>query len=92
MNKADLVDAVAHNTGQTKSATSLILNETLDVIVTAVVAGKRVLISGFGSFEARDRSARTARNLPTGEQIRVPATRLPAFKAGKAFKEAVKPG
>jgi DNA-binding protein HU-beta len=92
MNKTELVDAVARNTGHTKSAAAVIVNETLSVIVDAVAGGRHVQLSGFGRFEARDRKARTARNLRTGAQISVPETRIPAFKAGKAFKEAVKPG
>ncbi len=68
------------------------VNETLDVIVGGVVTTGKVAITGFGTFEARDRAARTARNPQTGAPIHVAATRVPAFKAGKSFKDAVKPG
>ena len=56
------------------------------------MTGQKVQLTGFGTFEARDRKARTARNPQTGEEVKVAATRVPAFKAGKAFKDAVKPG
>jgi len=56
------------------------------------VSQGKVQITGFGTFEARDRKARTARNPQTGEEVKVAATRVPAFKAGKAFKDQVKPG
>ena len=92
MNKGELIDAVARNTGESKALAEKMVNETLDVIVTGVVASGKVAITGFGTFEARDRAARTARNPQTGEEIQVKATRVPAFKAGKSFKDAVRPG
>lgn len=92
MNKGELIDAVARNTGESKATAGKLVDETLDVIVAAVVSGGRVQLSGFGTFEGRDRKARTARNPQTGAEVRVAATRVPAFKAGKAFKDAVKPG
>ncbi len=92
MNKGELIDAVARNTGESKALAEKMVNETLDVIVTGVVASGKVSITGFGTFEARDRAARTARNPQTGEEIQVAATRVPAFKAGKSFKDAVRPG
>ncbi len=92
MNKGELIEAVARNTGESKALAEKVVNETLDVIVTGVVASGKVSITGFGTFEARDRAARTARNPQTGEEIKVAATRVPAFKAGKKFKDAVKPG
>ena len=92
MNKGELIEAVARNTGESKATAEKVVNETLDVIVTGVVASGKVSITGFGTFEARDRAARTARNPQTGEEIQVKATRVPAFKAGKGFKDAVKPG
>jgi DNA-binding protein HU-beta len=92
MNKGELVDAVARNTGESKATTAKVVDEALDVVVAAVVTGQKVQLTGFGTFEARDRKARTARNPQTGEEVRVPATRVPAFKSGKAFKDAVKPG
>ncbi len=92
MNKGELIEAVARNTGESKALTEKLVNETLDTIVAGVVASGRVQITGFGTFEARDRAARTARNPQTGAPIHVAATRVPAFKAGKSFKDAVKPG
>lgn len=92
MNKGELIEAVARNTGESKALAEKLINETLDTIVAGVVASGRVQITGFGTFEARDRAARTARNPQTGAPIHVPATRVPAFKAGKSFKDAVKPG
>jgi DNA-binding protein HU-beta len=92
MNKGELVDAVARNTGESKATTAKLVDEALDVVVAAVVTGQKVQLTGFGTFEARDRKARTARNPQTGEEVKVAATRVPAFKAGKAFKDAVKPG
>lgn len=92
MNKGELVDAVAGNTGESKATTAKVVDEALDVVVAAVVTGQKVQLTGFGTFEARDRKARTARNPQTGEEVKVAATRVPAFKAGKAFKDAVKPG
>ena len=92
MNKGELIEAVARNTGESKATAEKLVNETLDVIVTGVVSSGKVSITGFGTFEARDRAARTARNPQTGAEIHVAATRVPAFKAGKAFKDAVKPG
>ena len=91
MNKSELIEAVASNTGESKATAEKLVNETIQVIVDDVSAGNKVAITGFGTFEARDRAARTARNPQTGEEIQVAATRVPAFKAGKAFKDAVKP-
>jgi DNA-binding protein HU-beta len=92
VNKGELVEAVARNTGESKALAEKMVNETLDVIVNGVVASGKVSITGFGTFEARNRAARTARNPQTGAEIRVAATRVPAFKAGKGFKDAVRPG
>ena len=92
MNKGELIEAVARNTGESKAMAEKVVNETLDVIVGAVVSTGKVQITGFGTFEARDRAARVARNPQTGAPINVAATRVPAFKAGQSFKDAVKPG
>ncbi len=92
MNKGELIEAVARNTGESKATAAKIVDETFDVIVGGVVASGKVQITGFGTFEGRDRKARTARNPQTGAEVQVAATRVPAFKAGKAFKDAVKPG
>ncbi len=92
MNKGELIEAVARNTGESKALTGKLIDETLDVIMGGVVTQGKVQITGFGTFEARDRKARTARNPQTGAPVHVPATRVPAFKAGQAFKSRVKPG
>lgn len=92
MNKGELIDAVARNSGESKTLAGKLVDETLDVIIAAVVSGGKVQLTGFGTFESRDRKARTARNPQTGAEVYVRATRVPAFKAGKAFKDAVKPG
>ena len=92
MNKGELIEAVARNTGESKATAAKIVDETFDVIVGGVVSSGKVQITGFGTFEGRDRKARTARNPQTGAEVQVAATRVPAFKAGKAFKGAVKPG
>jgi DNA-binding protein HU-beta len=92
VNKGELIDAVARNSGESKTLAGKLVDETLDVIIAAVVSGGKVQLTGFGTFESRDRKARTARNPQTGAEVYVRATRVPAFKAGKAFKDAVKPG
>jgi DNA-binding protein HU-beta len=91
MNKSELVEAVASSTGESKATAEKAVNATLDAIVGAVAGGNKVQLTGFGTFEPRDRAARTARNPQTGAEIQVAATTVPAFKAGKSFKDAVKP-
>jgi DNA-binding protein HU-beta len=90
LNKGELIAAVARETGESKALTERMLNRTLDVIMDGVVSGVKVRITDFGSFEARERAARTARNPKTGDTVQVEATTVPVFKAGKAFKEAVR--
>lgn len=89
MNKSELIDAVAANTGETKRAVSEVLEATLTTIQRQVKKGEKVTIPGFGTFERRARSARTARNPRTGEAIKVKAAKVPAFKAGAGFKTFV---
>lgn len=89
MNKSELVDAAAERSGVAKSDVAKALDGVIDAITDAVRGGEKVSITGFGNFERRERSARTARNPQTGAPINVPASRAPAFKAGKAFKDAV---
>ena len=91
MNKGELVDAIAAKTTVTKKSADLILSTVLEVIVDAVSSGDKVTLVGFGSFEARERQAREGRNPKTGEVIKIPATKVPAFSAGKQFKEKVSP-
>jgi DNA-binding protein HU-beta len=89
MNKADLVNLVAARTELTKTEVSQVIDATIETIVDSVVDGKKVSILGFGSFEPRDRSARQGLNPKTGEKIDIAAKRVPAFTAGKQFKDKV---
>jgi DNA-binding protein HU-beta len=91
VNKGKLVDAISKNIGGTvnKKSIETVTNHLLEVIVNTVANGDKVTIVGFGSFEPRDRAAREGRNPKTGEKMEIAATRIPAFSAGKNFKEAV---
>ena len=89
MNKSELIDSVAKSTGGSKRAVSDTLEATLSTIQKQVKSGNKVTIPGFGTFERRSRSARTARNPRTGEPIKVKASKVPAFKAGAGFKSFV---
>lgn len=88
--KTDLISAVAEKTGVTKKDAGAILDALIEEIIGAVKKGDRVQLVGFGTFELRERAARTGLNPQTKEQIEIPASKAPAFKAGKAFKDAVK--
>ncbi|MCY7382522.1 MAG: HU family DNA-binding protein [Microcoleus sp. CAN_BIN18] len=90
MNKAELIEAVAAKTLTTKKQANAMLDAILGTIVDAVADGDKITLVGFGSFESRDRSARDGRNPKTGETMKIPATVVPAFSAGKEFREAVK--
>lgn len=90
MNKAKLIDVINEKTGGTKKATEDIVDLVFDTIVNTLKNGEEVAISGFGSFVAKERKARKARNPKTGEMVDVPAMRAPKFKAGKNLKEAVR--
>ena len=89
MNKSEFVDAVAEKANVTKKNADAILSATLDIIVESVASGEKVSLVGFGVFEKRDRAAREGRNPKTGESMTIAATTVPAFSAGKSFKEAV---
>lgn len=89
MNKSELVEAVAAATDSGKSQAAASVDAVLDSITTALKQGDRVALTGFGTFEVRNRAARTARNPQTGAAIQVKASKAPAFKAGKALKDAV---
>ncbi|MGW1803599.1 HU family DNA-binding protein [Streptomyces sp. NPDC002078] len=88
MNKAQLVEAIADKLGGRQQAAEAV-DHVLDAIVRAVVAGERVSVTGFGSFEKVDRPARYARNPQTGERVRVKKTSVPRFRAGQGFKDLV---
>jgi len=89
MNKAELVESVAEATGASKAAAAASVDAVLDSITKALTKGDKVALTGFGSFEVRNRAARTARNPQTGATIQVKASKAPAFKAGAGLKSAV---
>lgn len=89
MNKTELIAAVAESAGLTKKDAERIVNASIDAITAALVKGDKVQISGFGTFEAKEREARIGRNPHTKEEIHIPATRVPSFKASKALKDLV---
>ena len=89
MNKADLIAAIAAKTGETKKSAEASVHAFVDVVTESLVKGDKVQLVGFGSFEVRKRAARKGRNPQTKEEIKIPATKAPVFKAGKALKELV---
>jgi DNA-binding protein HU-beta len=89
MNKGQLKDAIADAAGLTGADAERALDAVIDAITKTVAGGDKVTIAGFGTFEPRERSARTGRNPQTGEEIQIAATTVPGFKAGAAFKQAV---
>ena len=91
MTRTELVANVAEKSGITKKDADKVLSSVFEAIKQALVEGDKVQVIGFGTFEIRNRSARKGRNPQTGEEIDIPASKLPSFKAGKALKEAVNP-
>ena len=89
MNKAELVDSIAEGAELSKADAKRALDAMLTSVSGALSGGQQVSLVGFGTFSVRDRAERTARNPKTQEVIQIPATKVPAFKAGKALKEAV---
>ena len=89
MNKTDLIAAVAESAGLSKKDTERVVNAALDTITAALRKGEKVQISGFGTFEVKDREARVGRNPHTKEAIEIPATKVPGFKASKTLKDTV---
>ena len=89
MNKTELIAAVAESAGLTKKDAERVLNAAIDTITGSLVKGEKVQISGFGTFEIKDREARIGRNPHTKEAIDIPATRVPTFKPSKALKDNV---
>lgn len=89
MNKAELIDAVAEAADLSKASATRALDAALDSITSALQGGDQVTLVGFGTFSVRPRAARTGRNPRTGEAIEIKASNNPAFKAGKALKDAV---
>ena len=89
MNKSELVAAVAEKSGLSKKDSEKAVNAAFDSITAALVGGDKVQLVGFGAFEVKARNARVGRNPRTKQEIQIPASRVPAFKAGKALKDAV---
>ena len=89
MNKEELVQEVAKKAKVTQKEASEVLSVLIEVVEKTVSKGKKVTLVGFGTFEARKRAARTGRNPQTGKEIKIPAKTVPAFTAGKKFRELV---
>lgn len=90
MVKLDVVAKVAEKAGLTKADASRAMEAVTDTISAALKKGEKVTLTGFGTFEVRQRAARMGRNPQTGASLHIPATKTPAFKAGKSLKEAVR--
>ena len=89
MNKAELISAVAAKTGLSKKDSEKALNATFETITASLEAGDKVQLVGFGVFDVKERGARVGRNPKTKEEIEIPASRVPYFKAGKALKDSI---
>lgn len=90
MTKADLIEKISSGAGISKTAANNAVNITLDSIKSALKKGQTVSLIGFGTFSVGKRKARRGRNPRTGEEIKIPATKVPKFSPGKVFKDAVK--
>ena len=90
MNKQDLVKKVAEAAGLKNADAKAAVEAIFDSIKAAVAEGEKVQVIGFGTFEVKERAARTGRNPQNGKAIEIPASKAPVFKAGKAFKDAIK--
>jgi DNA-binding protein HU-beta len=89
LNKSELIDTIAGSTGEAKRTVADVVDGFVDTVQKSVKKGEKVTLPGFGTFERRNRSARTARNPQTGEPIQVKASKVPAFKPGASFKTYV---
>lgn len=89
MNKQELLSAMAEKTGLTKKDTEAALAAFISTVQDALKGGDKVQLIGFGSFEVRDRAERMGKNPLTGEAMKIPAAKVPAFKAGRALKDLV---
>ena len=89
MNKAELINAVAEKADLSKKDCEAAVNAAIDVITAALANGDKVQLVGFGAFEVKTRAERVGRNPKTREEISIPASKVPVFKAGKALKDAV---
>ena len=89
MNKTELINAVAEEASLAKKDAEAAVTACIDVITKALQEGEKVQLVGFGSFEVKSRAARTGRNPHTKEEIQIPASKVPVFKAGKALKDTI---
>ncbi|MBO8170690.1 MAG: HU family DNA-binding protein [Bacillaceae bacterium] len=90
MNKTELIAQVAETAGLTKKDASKAVDAVFNAIADSLKKGDKVQLIGFGNFEVRERAARKGRNPQTGAEIQIPASKVPAFKPGKALKEGIK--
>jgi DNA-binding protein HU-beta len=90
MNKTDLINQVSESTELSKKDVTKAIDAVFEAISGALQNGDKVQLVGFGNFEVRERSARKGRNPQTGEEIEIPASKIPAFKPGKALKDGIK--
>ena len=89
MNKTELITLAAQNAGMTRKDAERLINAAIDAVTAALSNGDKVQLSGFGSFEVKDREARMGRNPHTKEAVEIPATKVPVFKASKALRDTV---
>ena len=89
MNKSELIDAIAASADITKADAGRALDAAVEAITNALKSGDQVTLVGFGTFQVKDRAARTGRNPRTGDEIKIAASKVPGFKAGKGLKDAV---
>ncbi len=89
MNKSELINAIAEESGLTKADAGRALDATLSSVTNALKGGDSISLIGFGTFAVKERSARTGRNPQTGETIQIKASKIPSFKAGKTLKDSV---
>ena len=90
MNKTELIKNVAQNAEISQKEATVVVQTVVESITNTLAAGEKVQLIGFGTLEVRERAARTGRNPQTGEEMQIAASKVPAFKAGKELKEAVK--
>jgi DNA-binding protein HU-beta len=90
VNKTDVIEAVASRAGLSKADAGRALDAFISSVEDSLARGEKVTVTGFGTFEVRNRAARMGRNPQTGAPLHIPATKTPAFKAGKSLKDAVR--
>jgi DNA-binding protein HU-beta len=90
MNKTELIEAIAEKVGVAKAEAERMIDALVEIVTSTLKGGGEVTITGFGTFSAKRREARSGRNPQTGETIEIPAMTVPKFKAGKALKDALK--